>query len=791
MNFPTDIEDKLGFTEIRSLISSGCRSAGGKDIVDKLKFSANFKVVDIWLGQTGEFQSLMSSGQTPTITEIDVRPNLEKLSEKHSILNALELVDIRLLCLEISELLDFFNTKQDSHKHLYALLQNLNDPSDLSNQISNAFDEFGDWKRNASKKLNILLDEIDANEKEAYSIIKNIYNQASKKNWTAETEVTVKDGRLVIPIFAEHKRKVKGIMHDESGGGKILYIEPIEVLESSNKQKELELERDREMLRIMKELTKQARLHLLDLKLFAQQMAIFDFVRSKASLAMKLNASLPIVTKSSDCNIMEMYHPLLVLTNKPRKKKTIPMDIVLTEDQRLIVISGPNAGGKSVTIKTLALNQYMLQCGVLPCSNPESEFGFYKQIFVDIGDNQSIENDLSSYSSHLTAMKYFLDKASPSTLLVMDEIGSGTDPNFGGAMAEAVLTHLNKKKPRGAITTHFGNVKSLAKSEPGFVNASMLYDTKHLKPMYKFEIGKPGSSFALEVAQNIGLPDFIIKQARKRSNIKQQRTDELLATLENERKEVQERLQEISETEAHLNTLKKDYAALKTGIEASKLEIISDAKQKALGLIGDANAEIERTIKSIKESGADKVKTNRARKNLSNKRNKISGKQIEVDVEAEAKVEVEKKLPILVGSQVKIPNSTSVGEVIQLRKNKAIVVAGIIKSTYEIADLVAIKAKKKQSNSNVKVGFMDRQQNFVTEKDVRGMRSDEALKEIDRWIDDAIIIGANNLRLIHGKGDGILKKIIRDYYHNKSFVKRISYEDVRMGGEGVSLIELS
>ncbi|MFT5725486.1 MAG: DNA mismatch repair protein MutS2 [Bacteroidia bacterium] len=791
MNFPIDIEDKLGFTDIRNLIASSCLSTGGKDIVSKLKFSSNFKVVDIWLGQTGEYQSLMSRGLIPSITEIDVRPNLEKLGEKHTILNTSELIDIRLLCTEVASLVDFFSTKQTSHPFLFALVKDLTDPSDLIEQISTAFDEFGEWKRNASGKLSKLLDEIDANQKEAYSIIKRIYNQASEKKWTAETEVTVKDGRLVIPIYAEHKRKVKGIMHDESGGGKILYIEPIEVLEASNKQKELELDRDREMLRILKELTKHTKLHLSDLKLFAQQMAIFDFIRAKARLAIKLNANLPVVSKSADCTIKEMYHPLLVLTNQPRKKKTVPMDIVLTDEQRLIVISGPNAGGKSVTIKTLALNQYMLQCGVLPCADPSSEFGFYKQIFVDIGDNQSIENDLSSYSSHLTAMKYFLEKASPMTLLIIDEIGSGTDPNFGGAMAEAVLTHLNKKKPRGAVTTHFGNVKSLAKSEPGLVNASMLYDTEHLRPMYKFEIGKPGSSFALEVAQNIGLPDYIIKQARKRSNIKQQRTDELLATLENERNQIRDRLQGIQETEEHLGKLKEDYQQLKTGIAASKLEIISDAKQKALNLIGDANAEIERTIKSIKESGAEKSTTKRARTSLEQKREKLSGKTKEVEAEVEEEVKVEKKLPIIVGTQVKIPNSSSVGEVIQLRKHKAVVVAGIIKSTYEIKDLVPVKKQKKQGESKVAVGFLKRQQDFSMEMDVRGMRANEALKEIERWIDDAMIIGANNLRLIHGKGDGILKKIIRDYYHNKSYVKRISYEDVRMGGEGVSLIELS
>lgn len=785
MNFPEDIEEKIGFDEIREKLTSGCRSEGGKDLVCRLKFSHNYKVVDVWLKQTDEYQQLIVQGIQPSISSLDPKPFLNKLAEKHSVLNAEELTEIRSLCLDVVSLLHFFEGKQESHPSLFQLIEGFSEPTELIQEISKAFDEHGNWRRDASRKLGNLLDEIEANKREAYSIIQRIYNQASEKKWTSETEITVKDGRLVIPVHAEHKRKIRGIMHDESGGGKILYIEPIEVLEASNRQKELELERDREMQRILKALSKQARLYLTELRSFSQRMGVFDFIRSKAELAVNLSSNLVTMTKSSNCDLKNMYHPLLLMANKARGKETIPINLELDDDHRLLMISGPNAGGKSVTIKTIVLNQYMLQCGLLPCCDPDSEMGFYKQIFVDIGDNQSIENDLSSYSSHLTAMKFFLEKCTPTTLMVIDEIGSGTDPNFGGAMAEAILLELNKKRPRGAVTTHFGNVKSLAKEEEGMINASMMYDAKRLRPMYQLEVGKPGSSFALEVAQNIGLSPSIIKAARKRSNIKQQKTDELLATLEIERKEILEKTKELKETEAYVTLLKTEYQKLKETVEGQKKEILENARSKALGIIDGANAKIEQTIKSIKESGADKKKTQRARKELGKSKQQLEGKEKADTPKRPAKVELK------VGSTVRIPNSSSTGEVVEIRKNKAVVVAGIIKSTYPLEDLVGIQQPKKQNKGKVRVGFVNRQQNFAMEKDVRGMRVEEAIKEIDLWIDDALIIGANNLRLIHGKGDGILKKVIRDYYNHKSFIKRISYEDVRMGGEGVSLIELA
>ncbi|MCB9262703.1 MAG: Smr/MutS family protein [Flavobacteriales bacterium] len=787
MIFPEDIEEKIGFSDIRSLILNGCRTINGKKLAKKMAFSNNFSVVQIWLKQVAEFKNLIENGSQPKLSATEIGTQIEKLSVKHSVLTVDDILEIRSLALDVVELIDFFQTTKLEVVELKKLIEGMQPPEELVQSINRVFDDFGNWHKNATPRLSELLDEIEVHQKVALSTVKRIYSQALAKLWVADTEVTIKNGRYVLPVFAEHKRKMNGIIHDESGGGKILYVEPIEVMEASNQLKELELERDREIHKILLALTKEIQFYLSDLKLFSTKIGIFDFIRSKAQLATKINATLPQLKSQTDCEIKDMYHPVLLLAHNAKNKETIPMSVGFSQNNRLIIVSGPNAGGKSVSIKTLALNQYMLQLGVLPSCSEQSVFGFFKNIMVDIGDNQSIDNDLSSYSSHLSAMKLFLEKGNNQSLIFIDEIGSGTDPNFGGAMAEAILIELNRKSVYGMVTTHFGNVKNLAEKQEGMENASMLYDTKNLKPLYQFMMGKPGSSFALEVAQNIGINKKIIDAARKRSNIKQQKTDELLATLEIERKELHEQKLLLDREIEYLSSVKEEYQSLKKSVESTKKDIIKEAQQKALQLLENANSNIESTIKTIVESNADKGKTKYAREGLERAK---SGLKKELGLVSE-RPKMKEKPTLQVGSFVKIPNSNMTGEVVELRKNKAMVVAGIIKSSYNIADLVVLPKPKEKQKQKVSIGFVHRQQHFSMEKDVRGLRPEEAIKEIDQWIDDAIIIGIQNLRLIHGKGNGVLKKIIHDYYRGRNYIKRIVYEDVRLGGEGVSLIELN
>jgi DNA mismatch repair protein MutS2 len=801
VNFPSDIEEKLGFDQIRALVYKQTTSAGGKLLVERMQFSDNYKLVELWLEQVEEFRILLQTTSGPIISHLDVSDSLKKLEIKDNVLAREEMLDIRQLCEEVRAVHDFFEGKKESFHKLSDLVQSFYDLASLIQAINQVFDKQGEWKNNASKKLHDVLEGMKAAESEVHSVVQELYRKASNNKWTPDTEVTVKNGRLVIPVFAEHKRKMQGVVHDESGGGKILYIEPLAVLEQANRYKELAMERDREMKRILKKLTQQCQPHLLDLKEFAQKMAVLDFIRAKARVAIDLNAALPLMANDPSFDFRNLFHPLLYLSHMAKKKPTMPMSLVLDDSNRMVIISGPNAGGKSICIKTVALNQYMLQTGLLiPCDS-DSTTGFFSKIFVDIGDNQSIENDLSSYSSHLTAMKQFLLTGNAKTLVLIDEIGSGTDPNFGGAMAEAILVELAQKRVRAVVTTHFGNVKSLSDKTDGMINASMMYDVEKLKPLFQLLVGKPGSSFALEVAQNIGLPKHVIHKAKQRSNTKQQKTDELLAKLEIERQEIQASRLDMEVERVHLQKLRTDYQQLKDGLGGAKTEVLNDAKLKALQIIENANKAIEKTIKDLVNSKGDKQKIKQVRSKLDEHKKSVStssqalkpsSKKEESKSQAlqdEAKP-VKQAVKIEVGTVVRIPNSSSVGEVIEIRKNKAVVVAGIIKSNYLIEDLEPANHQKTVASQRTNIDFVKRQSDFKMTKDVRGMRGTEAIQEIDKWIENAVVIGSTQLRLIHGKGDGILKKLIRDYYHKNPLIKRISYEDLALGGEGVSLIEL-
>lgn len=799
--YPPDIEAAIGMDQIRDLLHSGCSGNRGRELVDRMSASSSARQVRLWHVQTAEYVHILSEGNGPPVSTSDIRSTSDKLSVNNLVLEAEELLVIRLVSREALETQLFFEKRREACPELYHFAADIGPPETIVEAIDGVFDNDGNWKKNATKKLADVLNEIEKTERNAYRELNKIYEKARKEAWIADTGITVKEGRLVLPVFAENKKRIPGIVHDESGGGKVLYIEPLEVLEFSNQIRELEMERDREMRRILTKLTDKIRPFETNLKNIDFKMGVLDFVRSKARLARSLDAEVPEI-KPSGINYQCLYHPILKLHHKKSGKHVVPMKINLDHQNRLMVVSGPNAGGKSVAIKTLVLNQYMAQCGMLiPCA-PGDCIRLFKKIFVDIGDNQSIENDLSSYSSHLTAMKHFIEHSDPSTLVIIDEIGSGTDPNFGGGMAEAVLLNLNQKQVMGMVTTHFGNVKSLSDQTEGMINGSMLYDVDRLQPLYQLRTGIPGSSFALEVASHIGLDRKIIELAKKRSNTVQHKTDELLSRLELEREQNKE-LKAILESERRFfERLKHEYSELKKGLEGARKEILEDARKKALMIMEGANSVVEQTVKEIREVGGDKFRIKKARNKLEVEREKLitEGKKA-LDVrkdQATPKLRSRAKevseppelMPLAVGVHVRMPNSEAIGEVIEIKKDKALVVAGIMKSYIPLDQLEVVSRREKKKSVRLNYDLIKAQADFVMEKDVRGMRSEEALKEIDSWIDRAIVVGSPQLRLIHGKGDGILKKVIRDYYRNSAYVKRIKYEAFEHGGEGVSVIEL-
>jgi DNA mismatch repair protein MutS2 len=587
---------------------------------------------------------------------------------------------------------------------------------------------------------------------------------------------------MVLPVIAEHKRKVQGIVHDESASGNILFIEPAEIIQLSNEIKAYEIARKREIERILKKLTEYIAPHREALKQTSKVLATVDFVRAKALFAYQYNAQTPEVDSQPLVFWQNAYHPLLLLHNKPLGLPTIPQQFDLNMDNRIMVISGPNAGGKSVAMKTVALLQFMLQCGFPVTAMNNQKAGVFKQLFIDIGDDQSLDNDLSTYSSHLKNMKYFCDFANGSTLVFIDEFGTGTDPQFGGPIAEAILEELNRKRCFAVVTTHYSNLKLLADKTKGICNAAMAFDTENLKPLYRLEAGKPGSSFAFEVAANIGLPKTIIEKARKKVGQKQKNVDELLVQLEKEKALALASRQKAEAEIVHYDKLKSDYEGLKTGLVDKKNEILAKAKKDALQILNNSNALVEKTIKELKQG------------NTQNKELRKSIDKEKANLKIDLDNEVSEKKPLqnlALGSLVSMDGQKGIGTILQMSKDRATVAFGNVKTRVNLENLHVVSIAEQQnhlkSNSH-------RNNNFDTdtqlELDIRGKRAEEALNECIAFVDKGIMSGFEKLRIIHGKGSGILKKVIRGELKKFNAIEKLEDELPEYGGDGITLVYL-
>lgn len=786
--YPRTIEEKLGFDQIKALLTNLCVSDGGKKHVHQIKWLKSRASIEQRLNTVAELQEILNTSSLFYPQIVDLQHLIAELNLKGVYLKPEELHQFKHLVQEILDLQSFITSKPDA-KQLNKIFKL--DASEslerLNESIHRLIDDEGELRPDASPTYAKLSASIDKITRETLKRVNQLHSASAEKGWAAETGISIRDGRYVLPVVAEHKKKVKGIVHDESKGGKVYYIEPIEILELSNQLKETELERKREAIKILKAITKELALEATALKTGSRHLFLYDFIKSKTLLAETLQACKPKFSANESYFSLKLArHPLLYLNMKEDGGEVVPLNLDINEDQEMIIVSGPNAGGKSVTLKTVALNQYMWQCGLLVCCHPDSEMAVYDKLFIDIGDNQSIDNNLSSYSSHLKAMKHFINHSDGYTLYLIDELGSGTDPQFGGPIGEAVLDMLHEKGGKGIVTTHFSNIKSYAEKKERVVNAAMAYDPELLEPLYELQVGKPGSSFAFEVAKKIGLNKKVLQLAKKRTNFKQQKVDTLLATLEKENKELKKDRKEIDRKIDLAEKLEKDYKALKKELESQKKEILAQANQKALDIIKGANKEIERTIKTIKEKKADKKVTQKVRQKLESK-----GEQLAKDAENKP---LKKKKAIEVGDRVKLPGMDNYGEVIEIRKNKATVMAGLIKTSIPLDKLDASEEEHKEiktpSHRSQSMDMVKKQSNFKSEIDLRGERTEDALRRLDEWIDTAIVTGFTRLRVIHGKGHGILKDRIRMHLKGQPFVESIEYESIQLGGEGVSIIQL-
>jgi len=783
MIYPPNALEKLGFTEIKELLKRHCMSPMGVTMVEKIAVLSQFDQIDKFLRQTHEFKNLLQNDSPLPIQQVfDLKLLAEKIKVEGTFLTEEECFQALLSLQTVFALIAYFDERENQYPTLEALFEHLPVDKTLVQIISRVLDDTGKMKPNASKLLQELSQAIAKAEQEARRKLDQVYKHAQGNSWVADGSLTVREGRLCIPILAENKRKLKGFIHDESASGQTVYIEPEEVFYLNNQLRDLEFDKRREVIRILTELTTELRPSTALFIAYHGLLTKFDFVRAKALFAQELGASMPELVDEPSTYLLEARHPLLSLNFRETGQVVVPLNAKIDAHTRVLVVSGPNAGGKSVCMKTIGLLQLMVQAGLLIPADPLSKLGVYKQVFVDIGDDQSIESDLSTYSAHLTKMNYFARNATSKTLILIDEFGTGTDPQMGGPMAEAVLETLNQKQVRGVITTHYSNLKLFANATDGLENASMLFDTKLLKPLYILEIGKPGSSYAFEIAQKIGLSPVILESARKKIGHQQKRVDNLLVDLERDKTLLMKKQHTFQQQEIQLKKLLEDNQTLQSTLNEQKKQALKLAKQEAQQIILGANKLVEQTIAQIKQSKADTEKTKALRQQL-----KVAEEATHTTKEAPKQI-----LPavqVKTGDWVKLAESDALAQVLEVGKDTLVLALGelrtVVKKTQVYAVPIKDLPKTKQKSS---LNYLADQASFSSEMDVRGMRGEEALHEIEIRLDKALVAGYPSLKIIHGKGDGILRKLIRDYFRKYSQISRMEDEHPDRGGDGITYI---
>ena len=805
MLYPQNIENKLGFDKIRELLKNECVSSLGTAFVDKIRWSDDLQMIEKLLDQTEEFRQILLGTHTfPSMNFLDMNPQLNKAAIIGSFLTEEEFHRLKISLQTIVQSVAFFSDKAAEFPELAKLGTHIQVDKSVITGISSKIDDNGVLRNNASQTLMDVRKQLQSEQMRLRKVLDQILRQAKSQGFTPEdASFTVREGRMVIPLKAEHKRHVKGFVHDESASGQTVFLEPAEALEINNTLRELKLREAREIVKILTQLTDFIRPYLPDLKKGYVYLGLIDFIRAKAKLAIRIEASKPVLMKEPGFEIIDAKHPLLFLAHKSQGKSIVPLTIKVDRGNRILLISGPNAGGKSVTLKTVGLLQYMWQCGLLIPVADQSRIGLFRGIFIDIGDEQSIENDLSTYSSHLTNMKNFLFHANSHSLCLIDEFGTGTEPSFGGAIAQAILESLNEKKAFGVITTHYANLKEFAEKTPGIINGAMRFDLQKLEPLYELIIGKPGSSFALEISRKIGLPPAVIEKSKEYVGVEQVTMDRLLAQLELERQQLASKIRENQVKERSLEKQIEEYAQLKSYLDINKKQLLKSARSEAQKLINDANQQIENTIREIKEQKADKDATRKSRAALEGLKNQLNRLDEEEQIESEEALESSEEYtplpgPIQVGDYVQLKGQGAVGEVLAIQGKDASVAMGSLKSHIKLKRLTRISRKEKRKLEGVSgsrpsgqgINMIDKRSNFSSNLDIRGMRGEESISVIEAFVDDATMLGANEVRIIHGKGDGILRQLTREKLKQISAVHSFQDEHVERGGAGVTIVRL-
>lgn len=846
MIYPSNFEQKIGFNDIRVMLKEHCLSALGREKVDRITFSTDVETINEWLEQVREFRRLQEEADDfPLQYFFDVRQSVARIRLDGTYLETNELFDLRRSLETIHLIVRYLNRTDEPtdsepvrypYPALHRLTQDVLTFPQLIQRIDQLIDKFGNIRDSASVDLARIRSELAKTEGSVSRTLYGILRLAQSEGLVEkDVNPTLRDGRLVIPVAPGLKRRIKGIVHDESATGRTVYIEPAEVVEANNRIRELEAEEKREIIRILKEFSVVLRPRIDDILYSYDFLAVIDLVRAKALLAARLTAFEPVINAFPHIDWIQAVHPLLQSSLQKQEKSVVPLDIMLTREHRILIISGPNAGGKSVCLKTVGLLQYMLQCGLSIPIGERSTVGIFQNIMIDIGDEQSIENDLSTYSSHLMNMKQMMRQADDCTLLLIDEFGSGTEPQIGGAIAESVLRQYCKKGVYGVITTHYQNLKHFAEDHNGVVNGAMLYDRQEMRALFQLQIGQPGSSFAIEIARKTGLPEEVIRDASEMVGTAYIQSEKYLQDIirdkrywENKRRTVHQREKEMEKTIAK-------YENAISEIEQNRKEILRKAREEAEELLRESNRKIEQTIREIRESQAEKEETKRIREELNafkeevkefdtkDNDEKIARKMVQIQQRKErhekrkrekaeerrrdadaVKVAVQDKRSassagFQMGDAVRIKGLSSVGKVKSVDGKIATVIFGDMRTKMRTDRLEYVKtveqAKTESSLQSYSVSrstretIDNRKLNFKQDLDIRGMRGDEALNAVTYFIDDAILVGMPRVRILHGKGNGILRQLIRQYLSTVPNVADYHDEYVQFGGAGITVVD--
>ena len=838
MIYPIDFENKIGFNFIREQLKELCISEMGKEFVDKMSFCTDVDEICTYLRLIQDFETLMQDGVPFPVRDYnDLREEFHHLAIDGTMISLESMFALKPTLSALSYIFKFFKSESSEKvPYLKALAEGISIDNHIFTEINRLIDDKGEIPDNASAELAEIRRDIRRKQSSIDHRMHKILVEAKNSGWTDSTaEMTIRDGRPVIPVRAADKRELRGFIHDESATGQTVYIEPAEIFETNNEIKELEYAERREINKILLAFTKILRPEIPNLIMAWRLLGLLDFIRAKALLSHEYNCVIPELTDEPMFDWIEARHPLLEQKLKGQGKRITPLDLRLGvtrisplpavgrndkkadvisseaernreilnnrehNEGRILVISGPNAGGKSVCLKTIGLLQYMLQCGLAIPVKIDSKCGIFHDMFIDIGDEQSLENDLSTYSSHLINMKELLEHGNERTLFLIDEFGTGTEPQLGGAIAEAILLKMNEKKSFGVVTTHYANLKLLADNHPGIVNGAMLFDTRYLQPLYVMMIGKPGSSFAFEIAKKIGFPNEILDSAAEISGREHLDFDQQLQQLEIEKKEVRKKEYELKVADKLLDEVVTKYKSQLADIEKNRKTLLREASKEAQEIIDRANAKIEKTIREIKEAQAEKVRTKELREELKEMKNNLANdeKNLSKQLKAEEKEEIA-NADLKVGDMVCINELEVVGELLAITETDVTIQFGDVRlrtTADKLRKISRSQAKKAQQNpsylhKSIMNDINEKAQHFNLTLDVRGQRGDEAVDNVAKYIDEANLLSIKEVSILHGKGNGILRKLIREYLSKQSCVLSFNDASLETGGAGITRVTL-